>query len=925
MEKTKIRRCLFIGLGGTGMRSLLTAKKMFLETYGEIPPMIGFLGLDTNGGEYKTPIYSAKYGNITLSPNEQVSLQVVDPTEFYTNNPGQFPWMPEMNVDALTSLEDGAGQYRSNGRFAFACHYNDITNSVKGAIARICNARIADNRNYELLSPKVEIHVVFSLCGGTGAGTFIDMGYLLRREIDDVKVIGYAVLPDVFQRMDPVGQKTPRVKPNAYGALEDLDYLMHLGLSSKPVTMQYLNGQPFSENRPPYNAVYLVDNRNANNDTYTHVSQLADMIGLSLVTATGELAVASAGVADNIEKDMARGDMDIDNKKAWVAGLGISEIVFNGTDLMNMYAKKVVRRIIERMTQSCQDADTLASVWVTDMHIREDGGDDHNEVTDELMDLASPIALSDVSDHANPKPELDNYLNGAGMSGRDNIGAKLQELKKRTEEGFKALMRKTINQECGVGTMENLILSIQGWNNTFLSEMTQELKSLDETKPLLESALDSAVNDLKEYDGKFFKLPSRVAGYVEDVLSALQALVINRRDALRHNYAIQFYNHLSTLLTDEYQKFQSIRTMLMSVSAGASQAIAATEQRISRESPTFQIDLSKDYVKSIRVEDEEILFSELLKLIPGDEKFYGLAESSPTTVEDILTAYAKMLPTTKKWEQFSIDDVVERMSDEELTEVLNLAIQKSSPLLRYSSHGKVPLSKPIMNFFVGVHDQKQSRLCRNNFFQNLLSAYSPSADFVNIGSKERIIVYRQLEIFPVFQLDTLDDYKRHYENAVSSRRINCHFDVAIESRMLREKYTLRPQLGPDDTVKLWVWGLVLGIVKNEGGQYQIKTESLGDALDDFWVNLGEDRDDAFDQFVRLQGQGVKAEMLEYIDSYARSKGVDYMDELKADVKASYYDKYSQIGLARPQLKAKGYERIADLVRREITCVTGKDF
>ena len=44
---TKIRRCLYVGLGGTGMSALLNTKKTFLETYGEVPPMIGFLGTVT--------------------------------------------------------------------------------------------------------------------------------------------------------------------------------------------------------------------------------------------------------------------------------------------------------------------------------------------------------------------------------------------------------------------------------------------------------------------------------------------------------------------------------------------------------------------------------------------------------------------------------------------------------------------------------------------------------------------------------------------------------------------------------------------------------------------------------------------------------------------------------------------------------------
>jgi len=51
---TKIRRSLFIGLGGTGMNALLHTKKMYYDTYGEVPPMIGFLGLDTDGGRLST-------------------------------------------------------------------------------------------------------------------------------------------------------------------------------------------------------------------------------------------------------------------------------------------------------------------------------------------------------------------------------------------------------------------------------------------------------------------------------------------------------------------------------------------------------------------------------------------------------------------------------------------------------------------------------------------------------------------------------------------------------------------------------------------------------------------------------------------------------------------------------------------------------
>ena len=80
---TKIKRSLYIGLGGTGMNSLLHTKKMFIDTYGEVPPMISFLGIDTDGGAYKKEINSRDGEIIKLMPNEQLPIFVDDARAIY--------------------------------------------------------------------------------------------------------------------------------------------------------------------------------------------------------------------------------------------------------------------------------------------------------------------------------------------------------------------------------------------------------------------------------------------------------------------------------------------------------------------------------------------------------------------------------------------------------------------------------------------------------------------------------------------------------------------------------------------------------------------------------------------------------------------------------------------------------------------------
>ena len=46
----KLTKTLFVGLGGTGVKSILRTKQCFIDAYGEIPPMIAFLAIDTDKG-----------------------------------------------------------------------------------------------------------------------------------------------------------------------------------------------------------------------------------------------------------------------------------------------------------------------------------------------------------------------------------------------------------------------------------------------------------------------------------------------------------------------------------------------------------------------------------------------------------------------------------------------------------------------------------------------------------------------------------------------------------------------------------------------------------------------------------------------------------------------------------------------------------
>ena len=147
-----------------------------------------------------------------------------------------------------------------------------------------------------------------------------------------------------------------RVKPNAYGAICDLDWFMHLN-GTENIQFDYVSTKQRVIGAP-FNAVFLIDNKNENGDTYNNIEQVAEMISLALVTSAGELSDSVTSITDNVEKSILNGDGMVGNKRAWVSSMGACEVEFRGRDLSDYYALIHGQRIIQRMLNSGLNANS---------------------------------------------------------------------------------------------------------------------------------------------------------------------------------------------------------------------------------------------------------------------------------------------------------------------------------------------------------------------------------------------------------------------------------------------------------------------------------------------------------------------------------------------------------------------------------------
>ena len=921
---TKIRRCLYIGLGGTGMKALLHTKKMFIDTYGEVPPMIGFLGIDTDGGEYSKKLTSARGEDVLLENNEQLQLLAPGAVDFYKNHKMDFSWIPEENINAVSMLRGlGAGGVRTNGRFAFTVNKNKIETIINAKIGSITSAKIAQNTQYELLADTLpEIHMVFSICGGTGCGTFLNMAYLIQGINPAYKTTGYSVLPGVFKALPACAH----VVPNAYGALVDLDYLMHHGIGDEAIELKYLN-ESYKIAEKPFANVMFVDNENDNYDHYDNVGELAEMISLALVTAAGELSVAGASIGDNFNQLSEEGTLNILNKKAWAGGMGACEIVYRGNTLADVYKYKAGINIIDRMFNTCDDANNIANAWIdsSEVHIRENNGQDH--VTDFICSKEPQYPLV-INNHKDPINEVNSNIETNKIKDAV-ISEKIDTLVERVRTQLRALLVKHINRECGISLAKNILDEIKIQIGLCLGEMKQEKEDLVAKKPSFKTGIETTVADLK--NAGWLTSKSKKEQLASDVAEAVRMYNTCLIDIQRHDAAITVYNSVMVLLNESEGKVNEIEKMLKSVKQNLQIENAKLQNGLSGEGSIFQINLAEDDAKSLNVKSEDILISEFIDSLKGDMKIYGFTEYSVKEIEGFIMDFTNTLRGAKSYNERGVEQVLADMyatNPERLKEIIQLAARKSLPLFRFDHRGhqtQVPLIDVI---YVGVKDRMQTILAKDDLFESCLPAShylnaTSSVDFASIGMNDKIIIYHQIGVVPAYALRDIYDYRALYERSFK-RSSSHHFDADIYQLMEESKYNLDPRktfADKKEILDMWVKGFIYGLIKNERGTYYIKSKSLGGLPGNhYWVPLADRRTDAFKEFSEKE-QLITKDFVAYFDKELTTKGADAIAELIADAKANeggnYYEKFSQINLTMPTLMSRPYADVWTLYNEEL--------
>ena len=236
---------LIIGIGTSGLRVLEQVQYFYRENTGtNRPKNVAYLYLETDENSHPQTIgdNDIKQVYISLKNRETLINGLKEEKQLDTF------WLPK--IESVLDTGFGAGGWPSFGRLAMwgGSNFDLISRSIKTSWSEIASHNILESKGSE-----PAIFIVGSLTGGTGTGIFIDMAYLVKHLIDEVReVFGLFLIP---------GQDSYRGKEtiycNSYAALKSLDYYNDRNTEVKYEQM-WPSNQRVKFKEPPYELTQII-------------------------------------------------------------------------------------------------------------------------------------------------------------------------------------------------------------------------------------------------------------------------------------------------------------------------------------------------------------------------------------------------------------------------------------------------------------------------------------------------------------------------------------------------------------------------------------------------------------------------------------------------------------------------------------------
>lgn len=303
-QTVKLRPTLYIGVGGTGMEVMMRVRRRILnaswgsdnvrlENLSQFP-IAQFIHFDLDQGAIidsgRAQTEDLQYNLVKFTDDEKI-VESFDIEKYSRDDASlsRYPhiqnWLPltpkkirELGIDPAK----GAGQIRAVSRLYFYDKYPKTRDKIRSKLntlkAGLSRDDILKKLNLQLDTSKFRIVIMGSVAGGTGSGSFLDMGWLSKwvasNEVEAADVELMLFLPTGYSNANK-----SRTEANAYAALMEVESAM-VG-HSKYVEKWDDYDRPQLALKP-YDEVHLIDSGNLARQHTDNMNDVYSMIADTL-------------------------------------------------------------------------------------------------------------------------------------------------------------------------------------------------------------------------------------------------------------------------------------------------------------------------------------------------------------------------------------------------------------------------------------------------------------------------------------------------------------------------------------------------------------------------------------------------------------------------------------------------------------------
>ncbi|HXH12868.1 MAG TPA: tubulin-like doman-containing protein [Alphaproteobacteria bacterium] len=273
----ELRPTLVVGIGGTGYLGVTAIKEKMLRMLPELVEegFVRFQVIDTPSQKIRK-----------LPPSEYFSCggynanRILDAMHREHTYEHIRPWFPPTLRPG--QISSGAEGIRPVGRLCFFLRRRRIEEILVGKMRALLDEslprRAAELGVRYITGEGLDIHVISSICGGTGSGMLLDLVYNLHwwagKLTDGVRVDGHLVLPEAF---NVIGSKD-KLRKNGYATLAEIDYFTRTG----EWRADYGDEMMELTNQAPFRYTYLLDGQTE--EGTIDIESLAGVIGEAVLT-----------------------------------------------------------------------------------------------------------------------------------------------------------------------------------------------------------------------------------------------------------------------------------------------------------------------------------------------------------------------------------------------------------------------------------------------------------------------------------------------------------------------------------------------------------------------------------------------------------------------------------------------------------------